>query len=661
MLPSDYISSKILRSTSGSYIDTGVKASSKLKLEISFGSEYNAGAYVFGARDSSSNTANGQFNFYLGSTSYFGYYNARTSKSVSHYNGGLFHITANRNDCDLVNANEIIYEFKGATNTFDGNYNVHLFGLNNAGTHSDGILIIYGCRIFSDGALVRDFVPVYKVSTSKFGMYDLVSDTFYGSPSGDFATNYVCLVETDETDGGEAYLRAEDVGLVKKQYAGYRGSTLKYYDTPVTAVARALEGYVFDHWEINGTFVSNDLEYTFQPTTDTTIKAFFTKETAEQRNPYHAVILEYGAGVGSLADTTKSATYVKVLRGDINEDLLQRSTSTFECLEIPSTVQINSPLFLFNPKGRIIYYGVIKAIEGNKLTCREPICLYDDDHLQITSQYKNYYTTLNGVYSFMQYNVSGAFGFNAEKHDDLYVLFPSQYMPVKSEGVPSNVMASIDKNGTVNGEDYLLNAYSDFGIAIKYDYYLYDPTHLVMSATPFLPASYDKVDIADNFEYVSDINLTIQEADTTDLIIYSSDGSTYRGQALMKTNGTIEIFEAGASTSGHNLNDFVADTICKQKIVFSDDGLKTVSAENLNGALYSHKINFNLAKNDLLRFEDLHLGQYVDFYYKGNLYNSVITAWSYSFEDATIRSMNITMGNVRTTLTAILNKKNKKK
>ena len=197
MLPSDYISSKILRSSSGSYIDTGVKASSKLKLEISFGSEYNAGAYVFGARDSSSNTANGQFNFYLGSTSYFGYYNARTSKSVTHYNGGLFHITANRNDCDLVNANEIIYEFKGAANTFDGNYNVHLFGLNNAGTHSDGILIIYGCRIFSDGALVRDFVPVYKVSTSKFGMYDLVSDAFYGSPSGDFATNYVCLVETD--------------------------------------------------------------------------------------------------------------------------------------------------------------------------------------------------------------------------------------------------------------------------------------------------------------------------------------------------------------------------------------------------------------------------------------------------------------------------------
>ena len=95
--------------------------------------------------------------------------------------------------------------------------------------------------------------------------------------------------------------------------------------------------------------------------------------------------------------------------------------------------------------------------------------------------------------------------------------------------------------------------------------------------------------------------------------------------------------------------------------MFSDDNLKTVSAENLNGALYSHKINFNLVKNDLLRFEDLHLGQYVDFFYKGNLYNSVITAWSYSFEDATIKSMNITMGNVRTTLTAILNKKNKKK
>ena len=287
------------------------------------------------------------------------------------------------------------------------------------------------------------------------------------------------------------------------------------------------EGYTFDHWEIGGNFVSNEIEYTFEPTAAATIKAVFVPEVSEQRNPYRATIMAYDIGTGSIYDSYKSASYVTILKGDVNEDLLQRSTSTFECMDIPSAVQINTPIFLYDPKGRVLYYGAVKAIEGNTLTCREPISLYDDEYLLQTSKYQSDYTTAQFVYEIL--NSPGpydGFSFASEKKTDIYALEPDKNMPFDTTQISTKVMPLIDTNKVVNMEDTLLNAYSELGVLIEYSFYPYldnpyDETKFFMSAKPTMNR-YEKLTISDNSEFISNISVNIQEADATVLTIYNS-------------------------------------------------------------------------------------------------------------------------------------------
>lgn len=670
-LPSDYISLTGLYNYSSLYIDVGIAPTSDMSFELSVGcGTLSTVGYVFGSRKTNSNTSAEQMNFYIGadsSASYFGWASARVNKTITmrDLNSNRFHISSQKNDCVLVNENQYVYEFIGSTTSFTGSQNIHLFGMNNGGTHlaNEGgdYLTIYGFRLYDGNTLIRDMMPVYKVSTGKFGMYDLANDTFYGSASGqDFPQNLSHLLETDETEGGEAFVKADGIGYVKKQYFNYKDPGSKHYQTPVTVYAIAKEGYTFDHWEIGGVYESNENEYTFQPTTDTTIKAIFLKEVAEQENPYTAMVFKYGVGTGSVYNTYKSASFVTILRGEIFEDLLQRSTTTFECLDIPDSVEINTPIFVYNPKGKIIYYGMIKSIEDKRLVCREPIAIYDDDMFMPVSIYKSNFSTLWGVYQYMTITDYGI-GFIVDKHKDFRQEAPAKIMPIDTNKVPTKFMPSMSANVVVNGEDQLLNSYSELGVLMTYSFYKFSNTKAFLSITPTLN-KYDKIVIGDDIEAIKNVSVTVQEADATVLEIWDSNGTHFRGEALMRTDGNIEIFEYGSSYSGVNLNQFVGQHLCKQKVVYTEDNLKTVALANLNGAMYSHKITFTLEKNDLLRFDDLHLGQPVDFYYKNKVYNSVITAWSYSFEKNTsIQSMNITLGNARTSLTAIMNLKGKKK
>ena len=46
---------------------------------------------------------------------------------------------------------------------------------------------LYGCKIWDDDILVRNFVPCYRVSDNKPGLYDLVNDEFLtNSGTGEF-------------------------------------------------------------------------------------------------------------------------------------------------------------------------------------------------------------------------------------------------------------------------------------------------------------------------------------------------------------------------------------------------------------------------------------------------------------------------------------------
>ncbi len=102
--------------------------------------------------------------------------------------------------------------------TFSTNYNIHLFGYNNGGTHSDACVLprdICACKIYKNGTLVRDFTAV---DTPSVGFYDAVSQTvFTNAGSGSF---------THGTFASDAYSPLEYISCDGNQYfdSGIKGT-----------------------------------------------------------------------------------------------------------------------------------------------------------------------------------------------------------------------------------------------------------------------------------------------------------------------------------------------------------------------------------------------------------------------------------------------------
>ena len=67
-------------------------------------------------------------------------------------------------------------------------YSCYLFNANYQGSPmSGGKFKCYKCKLFSSSSLIRNFVPCYRISDGKPGLYDTVNDVFYvNSGSGEF-------------------------------------------------------------------------------------------------------------------------------------------------------------------------------------------------------------------------------------------------------------------------------------------------------------------------------------------------------------------------------------------------------------------------------------------------------------------------------------------
>lgn len=126
--------------------------------------------------------------------------------------------------------------------TFSGNsLNLHLFGINNGGTHTSTIspIDICACQIYKNNVLVRDYTAV---NTPSVGFYDAVSQTLFtnaGSGSftyGEFDKNAYTALEYIECDGNQYF----DSGA----YGTYAGGIItKFMPTNTDAKYHTLLGY----------------------------------------------------------------------------------------------------------------------------------------------------------------------------------------------------------------------------------------------------------------------------------------------------------------------------------------------------------------------------------------------------------------------------------
>lgn len=186
ILPAGYTQKLYLQSSGTQYIDTGVKAQGGFYGEVEFEfTESVTGWHAILSGDNSN--INKAIKFYQNgmtggtfqyNSNYFDYtksYETNMKYKASVGNGGIV---------------DGVFYTKWTKVSFTSNNNVALF----AGiTGSDQVIDyfvgkIYSCKIWVDGILTRVFIPCIRDSDNEVGMYDLVTNTFYGnSGTGSFS------------------------------------------------------------------------------------------------------------------------------------------------------------------------------------------------------------------------------------------------------------------------------------------------------------------------------------------------------------------------------------------------------------------------------------------------------------------------------------------
>lgn len=169
------------------YIDTGITPDQTTRV-IVWARNFNPGTFVwlFGSRVAYQNAA---FNISLpdgASTGSIriGFNNTNTDAADK------FSLLSNYHkyelDGNVLKVDNTVVA-TATSETFSNQYNIHLFGMNNAGNHvAAGLPIdICACKIYKGGNLVRNFIPV---NTPSVGFYDSVSETVFTNAGNDSFT-----------------------------------------------------------------------------------------------------------------------------------------------------------------------------------------------------------------------------------------------------------------------------------------------------------------------------------------------------------------------------------------------------------------------------------------------------------------------------------------
>lgn len=678
-LPSGYEYADMLfrniTTTSSPYFDLGVVASSDKEISMLFNADGDARMYVFGARRQNSTSSDQQLNLFYGgsTTSYLGYASARPSLTTKLYTNNGKSLQKEANLFTFNVENKEIVEVTGASTTFTGTQNMYLFALNNAGTPSfgsapqDGYLSFACVRISSGGALTHDLIPVYDTVNDEQCLYNRVDGTvIQKSGSGDWTwrDNTHCLLTLESDVGGYAYARTNaDIEtdklycIVNNSFSFSDGLDGGWYATELNAYENY--GYSFVGWEKGGQIISTNRRIFVLLAEDTTITAKFVKNAQDEKNQCYLMCFAYGVQ-SDQTNIPQTLYYVPVLNANIKVDGVSKTTSTITVNELPSAVKPGSVVALKNPRGKILYIGVIKSVADNVLTCREPLSLFDADFL-FTSTKNSTTSAMESLHKYMQSYTQGypsTKNIAAEKNASVIRLMQnvaydvSTKLSIESKSNMNITAPVIEEVNVGNLEDHFLKAFDDFGIYIQYG--IVDIGGIYLGLLIANPRTQEPLLLGDNSEAVTNISVDVQEMENTTLEVYDSTGATFRGIYSVKEDGTITNYNYPPTDE----SSFIAYYSCKPKIITSDDSIKTVVEQYLSNAKYNHKITFNLDLDSVLYSLDaLNIGRRVNFYYKDKVYNSIITGIEWNLPENTEDPINVKviLGKVRNKLTTKIN------
>ena len=190
LLPEEYQEVEYIESTGTQRINTGYipKINTKMELDLSFSGDFDISSGTVGTGTFFSSSDNGNvFSVNFGSAASQGN-NLFTWFDKNQANGGSIHYY-DTNDSVRTKRSTMMYEkgiFKYGTSnqktvavkTVDHTTPLYLFGTS-AKNFDRYNMKVYRLKFSEDGVLVSDYVPCYRISDGKVGLYELVGGTFH--------------------------------------------------------------------------------------------------------------------------------------------------------------------------------------------------------------------------------------------------------------------------------------------------------------------------------------------------------------------------------------------------------------------------------------------------------------------------------------------------
>ena len=174
-LPEGYLQLSYIQSSGTQYIDTGFKPNNNTRVVADIESLAESTYAFFGIRDSETTNA------------YILWQMSRTSVR-SDYGAGQVQLTVDDTfDRVTIDKNEAVCMYgtspiENEAATFSCTNNLLIFTTSTAGAVDErkASMRLYSFKLYDDGLLIRDFVPV-KNESDKVGLYDLVEEKFYAN------------------------------------------------------------------------------------------------------------------------------------------------------------------------------------------------------------------------------------------------------------------------------------------------------------------------------------------------------------------------------------------------------------------------------------------------------------------------------------------------
>lgn len=229
LFPEGYIGLDFIESSGTQYVNTGVKCVSNVTMQAKFYNARSASKHFMGARTAYQQNALGlSFQVESGAEGYCVAWGSRVvqkllGRSLTEGVGDRFHDFTFGGRYLLMDGR---FNLSAITDqNFASDLDIYAFTVNNGGTpHNQMSAIrIAGLKMYRNGSLVRDYIPVMPTNSLAPGLYDLQNDVFYGNiGTGQFlAGEIVRGIDAPDAFTGEGFPASEIIGtaLETKSFA----------------------------------------------------------------------------------------------------------------------------------------------------------------------------------------------------------------------------------------------------------------------------------------------------------------------------------------------------------------------------------------------------------------------------------------------------------